>query len=435
MAPATDPTTTGSPSYPARILLPRDRREIVEEFQRTHCDPEGIGIMAGKARSILVRIDEVPLKASPLLKQEFLAVGGDAVHARGVADHSVSTSSVILIGTRAQYLRALAKLDRQPFHLTAIGRSVEAALSRFEHRGPRTIRGAHCSWIVGDRPQVLGIVNVTPDSFSDGGRYLDPERAIAHGVALVQEGAAALDIGGESTRPGARPVDPAEEWRRIAPVIRGLRDRVSVPLSVDTRHAEVARRAIDAGADLINDVEGLRDREMRAAIREGGAAAIVMHMRGTPETMQHMTEYADLRAEVFHALADATERARSEGIGADRLLVDPGLGFGKSPAQSLELLLHVGELASLGYPIVVGASRKSFLGWAVGQPDPTLRFEAGLAAAVLAADAGAEILRVHDVAPTVRALALVARGRSDHGGDDRSEPSSGRSSSTMNEPT
>lgn len=410
MAPESDPPARGAPRFPARILTPRSGGEIVEEFERTDCDPEGIGIMAGKARSFLVRLDEVPLKASPLLKQEFLAVGGDAVHARGVADHSVATSPVILIGTRAQFHRALAKLERQPFHLKAIGRSVEQALAHFQSTGPRTVRGAHRSWTVGDRPRILGIVNVTPDSFSDGGRFLDPDRAIQQGEALVREGADALDIGGESTRPGATPVDPEEEWRRIAPVIRGLAGRVPVPISVDTRHAEVARRAVEAGADIVNDVEGLRDPAMRAAVRETGAAAIVMHMRGTPPTMQQRTDYADLRGEVFRALAEATDRAVEEGIPADRLMVDPGLGFGKTAEQSLELLAHAGELRSLGYPVVLGASRKSFLGGA-GPGATDARLEAGLAAAVLAADAGVEILRVHDVGPTARALSLVARSR------------------------
>ena len=408
MAPESESPRRGEPRFPARVLAPRSAREIVEEFERTDCDPEGIGIMALKARTFLVRLDAVPLKASPLLKQEFLAVGGDAVHARGVADHSVATSPVVLIGTRSQFHRALAKLQRQPFHLKAIGRSVERALVHVQSTRARTVPGAHRSWTVGDRPRILGIVNVTPDSFSDGGRFLDPDRAIEQGEALVREGADALDIGGESTRPGATPVDPAEEWRRIAPVIEGLARRVTVPISVDTRHAEVARRAVAAGADIVNDVEGLRDPAMREVVRATGAAAIVMHMRGTPATMQHQTDYADLRGEVFHALAEATDRALEEGIPADRLMVDPGLGFGKTAEQSLELLTHAGELRSLGYPVVIGASRKSFLG-GTGPGADDARREAGLAAAVLAADAGVEILRVHDVGPTARALALVAR--------------------------
>ncbi len=408
MAPESESPRRGEPRFPARVLAPRSAREIVEEFERTDCDPEGIGIMALKARTFLVRLDAVPLKASPLLKQEFLAVGGDAVHARGVADHSVATSPVVLIGTRSQFHRALAKLRRQPFHLKAIGRSVERALVHVQSTRARTVPGAHRSWTVGDRPRILGIVNVTPDSFSDGGRFLDPDRAIEQGESLVREGADALDIGGESTRPGATPVDPAEEWRRIAPVIEGLARRVTVPISVDTRHAEVARRAVAAGADIVNDVEGLRDPAMREVVRATGAAAIVMHMRGTPATMQHQTDYADLRGEVFHALAEATDRALEEGIPADRLMVDPGLGFGKTAEQSLELLTHAGELRSLGYPVVIGASRKSFLG-GTGPGADDARREAGLAAAVLAADAGVEILRVHDVGPTARALALVAR--------------------------
>ncbi|EQD74227.1 dihydropteroate synthase, partial [mine drainage metagenome] len=214
MASESDPPSRGAPRFSARILTPRTSREIVEEFERTDCDPEGIGIMAGKARSFLVRIDEVPLKACPLLKQEFLAVGGDAVHARGVADHSVATSSVILIGTRAQFHRALAKLERQPFQLRAIGRSVEQALARFPSTGARAVRGAHRTLTVGDRPRVLGIVNVTPDSFSDGGRFLDPDRAIAHGEALIREGADALDSRGGVDAARSR---PGRSLGRVAP--------------------------------------------------------------------------------------------------------------------------------------------------------------------------------------------------------------------------
>jgi dihydropteroate synthase len=273
--------------------------------------------------------------------------------------------------------------------------------------GARKLVGAHRQLPLGDRTRVMGVVNVTPDSFSDGGRFLEPRSAIARAEALVAEGADLIDIGGESTRPGAAPVSADVEWRRVEPVVRSLAGRVAVPLSIDTRHPEVAARAVDAGADIVNDVEGLRSDAMRRVVARTGAATVVMHMRGTPATMQDDLAYVDLRGEILAWLRERTEAARAEGIGADRIAVDPGLGFGKSPEQSLELLVHAGEFRSLGYPVLLGASRKSFLGWATGTNDPGERLEAGLVAAVIAAQQGVELVRTHDVGPTVRALALA----------------------------
>ena len=401
--------------HPARVLEVETLADIARELERTESDPEGVAIMTRKGRIYPVRLENVSLKAAPLLKQETLSVGADSAHARGIADHSVTTTSVVLLATWGQYQRLLPKLRRQPFHLAEAAQEIDRALRAYVTRSPRTIRGPHRSFVVGDRPRVMGVVNVTPDSFSDGGLHLDPKEAVAHAGRLVAEGAEMIDIGGESTRPGAKPVSPEAEWARIAPVLAGLAGRLSVPVSVDTRHGEVAERAVDAGADVVNDVEGLRSEAMRRAVARSGAAVIAMHMRGDPTTMQTDLTYADLRGEVFVALAEATDRAVEEGIPAERILIDPGLGFGKSAEQSLELLLHVGELRSLGYPVVLGASRKSFLGWALGNEDPARRLEAGIAAAVIAAERGVALVRTHDVGPTVRALALVraAQGLAD----------------------
>ncbi len=363
--------------------------------------------MTRKARIFPVALRRVPLKASPLLKQELLAVGADAAHARGVADHSVAESDVVLLATWGQYRRLLPKLRRQPFQLRAIADEIQAALAHYTARAPRRVEGAHRSFEVGGHVLVMGVVNVTPDSFSDGGEFLDPAKAIAHARRLVSEGAHLIDVGGESTRPGASPVDPDVEFERIAPLIAALAADGRVPISVDTRHAATARRAIAAGADIVNDVTGLADPAMRAVVRETGAAAIVMHLRGTPETMASETQYEDLRGEVFEALARATEQAEADGIPSTKLIIDPGLGFAKTAPQSLELLAHVGELRSLGYPVLVGASRKSFLGWTLGSAPTEDRLEASIAAAVVAGLQGAHIVRAHDVRPTVRALALV----------------------------
>jgi dihydropteroate synthase len=257
----------------------------------------------------------------------------------------------------------------------------------------------------------MAVLNVTPDSFSDGGKFLDPARAIAAAETMIREGADLLDVGGESTRPRSSEVGPEEEWERIRPVLEGLRGRLAAPISVDTRHPRVAERAIEAGADFINDVEGLRSEAMRSTVARTGAGVVVMHMRGTPATMQENLEYADLRGEVYAALAEATDTARRSGVAPEKILIDPGLGFGKSAEQSLELLVHAGEFRCLGYPVVLGASRKSFLGAILGDAGPAERIEAGIAAAVIAAEHGVALIRTHDVAPTVRALKVVAAAR------------------------
>jgi dihydropteroate synthase len=405
---APPPAEPPSHRFGARVLEWDRLSEIAREIERTESDPEGVGIMTRKGRIFPVRLSDVPLKASPLLKQELISVGGDAAHARGVADHSVATSPVLLLATWGQYRRLLPKLRRQPFRLAELAEEVDRALRAYTAHGARRIDGAHRSFTLGDRPRVMGVVNVTPDSFSDGGRFLDPAEATAAALRLAEEGASVVDLGGESTRPGATPVSADAEWRRVAPVFEALRGRLTVPISIDTRHAEVAAKAVDAGADLVNDVEGLRSEEMRRVVVRSNAAAVVMHMRGTPATMQDELNYVDLRGEVFGALAAATDAAIRSGVPSEKLLVDPGLGFGKSAEQSLELLVHAGELRSLGYPVVLGASRKSFLGAVLEPSSSADRLEAGLAAAVLAAERGVALVRTHDVGPTVRALALVA---------------------------
>lgn len=397
--------------YRARVLDLDGPGEIARALERTDSDPEGVGIMTRKARIFPVWLEGVPLKALPLLKQELLAAGGESAHARGVADHSVAESAVVLLATWNQYRRVLPKLLRQPFRLAEVAEAVDLALRQYTRQAPRTVTGLHRSFTVGRRTLVMGVVNVTPDSFSDGGLAFDPDAAVARALRLAEEGAAIVDVGGESTRPGAEPVSPESEWRRIGPVIGRLHGQLDIPISVDTRHHEVAAQALEAGADLVNDVSALSDEPMRRLLARTGAPAVLMHMRGQPRTMQAETGYADVRSEVYGALAQAAERAISSGIAPERLLIDPGLGFGKSAEQSLELLSHVGELRSLGYPVVVGASRKSFLGHVLQAAPVTERLEASLAAAVLAARAGAEIVRVHDVQATVRALRVVDGAR------------------------
>ena len=253
------------------------------------------------------------------------------------------------------------------------------------------------------RPRVMGIVNVTPDSFSDGGRSFALDDAIATAERLVAEGADLLDVGGESSRPGADVVDEEEEARRVVPVVRALAGRVGVPISIDTTKPKVARLALEAGAAVVNDIRGLDDPELLAVAAGSGAGVVLMHMQGTPQTMQVDPRYGDVVAEVLADLGRAVDRAEAAGIARERIAVDPGIGFGKSFEHNLRLLKSLESFASLGCVLLVGTSRKGFLGKLAGRRtgDQTVP---SVTSALAAAAAGARVVRVHDVAATVEAF-------------------------------
>jgi dihydropteroate synthase len=263
------------------------------------------------------------------------------------------------------------------------------------------------------RPSVLGILNVTPDSFSDGGMFVDPERAIEHGRRLVEEGAAVVDVGGESTRPGAAGVSERDELTRVEPVLQGL---AGLPVSIDTSKASVARRALELGAELVNDVTALRgDPGMAEVVADGAAFVCLMHMQGAPRTMQEAPHYDDVVSDVLAFLEERVAFAVERGIREERICVDPGIGFGKTADQNLELLRRLDELCSLGRPVLVGVSRKSTLGKVLGDAGATQgTLAASVAGAVTAYERGASMIRAHDVRETVEALAVAAaveRGR------------------------
>ncbi len=257
-----------------------------------------------------------------------------------------------------------------------------------------------------DRPLVMGVLNVTPDSFYDGGEHLDPGAAVEQAHRMAEEGADLVDVGGESTRPGASPVEAEEEWARVGPVLEELGGG-PVPISVDTTKSEVAARALDAGAAVINDVSGLRfDAGLADLAAERGAGLVLMHMRGTPRTMQDRTEYDDLVAEVRAFLSEAVDEAGRRGCDPAQIVVDPGIGFAKTARGSLEIVGRAGEFAVRGRPVLVGPSRKSFIGEVLEVPAGE-RLEGTLAACVLALERGARVFRVHDVRAARRALDLA----------------------------
>ncbi len=276
-----------------------------------------------------------------------------------------------------------------------------------------TTAGADLIWSFRDRvfdlsarTLVMGVINVTPDSFSDGGRFVAPGAAIAHARQLMAEGADLLDLGAESTRPGAEPVTASEQIRRLAPVIGALAADPQACLAVDTADAEVADRALELGAQVVNDVTALADPGMAAVVARRGAGLILMHMTGTPATMQQDPRYGDVAQEVRGHLAARFEAARTAGVPAERIVLDPGIGFGKTVQHNFELLARLEEFKSLGRPLLIGVSRKSFLGRTLDLPVDQ-RLEGGLAAGAVAVFLGARILRTHDVAATVRAVRIA----------------------------
>jgi dihydropteroate synthase len=255
----------------------------------------------------------------------------------------------------------------------------------------------------------MGVLNVTPDSFSDGGRYIDPEKALDQAYYMADSGADILDIGGESSRPGANSVSAEEEIKRIIPIIKKLSKKTKLPISVDTVKSEVAEKAFDAGASILNDISALRDDDKMADLAAGsGAYVILMHMRGTPSNMQDNTEYRDLIGEVSGFFNDSASRALEAGIKKEKIIIDPGIGFGKSVEGNFTILKKLDKFLKLGYPVLIGASRKSFIGKTL---DVALdeRIEGSIAAACYAVLNGADIIRVHDVVETRRALTIIEK--------------------------
>ncbi len=311
-----------------------------------------------------------------------------------------------LVAAPLSRLAPLARPDRAPPELALVG----AGLSRFLV----TVAEPPLQWHVAgrilalDRPLLVGVVNVTPDSFSDGGKYSDLDQAVAQAERLAADGAGLLDVGGESTRPGAATVSEAEECRRVVPVITELVRRGLPPVSVDTRKAGVARAALDAGAVAVNDVSGLAfDPHLPRLVAERAAGLVIMHMRGTPPTMDGLARYGDVAVEVAGELREGIARAEAAGVPADRMVVDPGFGFAKTPQQNFRLLDELATIVGLGYPVLVGPSRKRFLGVATGAPVED-RDRATAVACALAWERGARLFRVHDVALAREALRVAA---------------------------
>jgi dihydropteroate synthase len=384
-----------------RVVEATNGAAIAREMRHAGATPEGISRMLTQAGTLAVAIENVCRKDADFLEQEMRAVGGDACAER------IEATDVVLVGNRRQLAALGDRLRREPFDRTALGEEIADAIDRHGRRRFELVMGAY-RLSAGPRPLLMGVVNVTPDSFSDGGRFLEADRAVAQARRLVEEGADILDIGGESTRPGSDPVPEDEEMRRVLPVVETLAEAVDVPLSIDTRRARVAREAVAAGAALVNDITGLQgESEMARAVAETGAGIVLMHILGEPKTMQQHPQYNHLMADILRYLRRGLAIAEEAGVAENRILVDPGIGFGKTLKHNLEILAELGQIRSLGRPILVGPSRKRFIGEVTGVEDPAERTYGTAAACALAVAAGALVLRVHDVAEMKQAVELA----------------------------
>ncbi|MGC8959759.1 MAG: dihydropteroate synthase [Chloroflexia bacterium] len=419
----------GSP----RILCLTTPEELRREMERIGVSKKGTDIMVPKGVFRVLKVSGLPAAQANIVKQEMLAKGGEAaVNWRSYLAREGATSDVLLMGTLRHFRLLIAKLRAQPrsLGLRPLAEALEETLRRYagETLGETVLAGRTFRW--GERTYVMGILNVTPDSFSgDGllGRADSPvEAALERARRMAEEGADLLDVGGESTRPGATRVSAEEEMARVVPVIERLAREVDLPISVDTYKAEVAREALRAGAHLVNDVWGLRNpagegwnEALAAVVRDFGVPIVLMHNRRAPATTGDLgghyrqVEYRDLLGEICAELGESIAFALEQGLPWEHLIVDPGIGFGKTPEQNLEVMRRLGELRSLGRPILLGTSRKSFIGLTLRLP-PQERLEGTLATLALGVVGGADIVRVHDVREAVRAVRIsdaVVRGQ------------------------
>jgi dihydropteroate synthase len=389
-----------------RCLPIATTREALHEMGEVGVDPTGMRMMEGKAIHLNLKLEGITPRTSNLLKQEMLSLGGDAAVDRRGLDCSAESTDAILMGTYKQFEKLASKLEHYP-GVEALGHSFRDTLknlSKAHYRLPCRQR----TFTLGKKTLLMGVLNVTPDSFSDGGLFLEREKAVARGLQMVEEGADLIDVGGESTRPGSKPLPQEEELRRILPVIESLARKTDVPISVDTYKSPVAKEAIRAGAALINDISGLHfDPDLAGVAAEERVPMILMHIRGTPETMQTEIHYDSLLSEIIQSLKESVQKAERAGVDPDQVIIDPGIGFGKTSEHNFLILKHLSEFRVLGKPLLLGTSRKSFIGKILDTEDLSERLEGTLASIAIAVLNGAHIVRCHDVREAKKAIAVA----------------------------
>jgi dihydropteroate synthase len=401
--------------FNVRILNLDSPARIRAEMNKVGASSPGVSLMAPKASFRTVKAEGLNFAAANIIKQEMLARGGEVVTSRAVYSSKDADSDVLILGTLRQFENLIKKLRVQPFKsLQAIATELEHALVR--HAGeellPLRIGGRLFGW--GERTHIMGVVNVTGDSFSGDGLGHDVDAAVAQAERMVQEGADLIDVGGESTRPGSEPVAVDEELRRVLPVVEAMAGHLDVPISIDTFKSEVAAAAVEAGANLINDVWGLRmDPLLGEVAARSRVPLVLMHNRSRPKDAVQTerlggrylgVEYDDLMGDIIRELRESIDLALEAGVERHNIIVDPGIGFGKTVEQSLRIMADLSELRVLGRPVLLGPSRKSFIGYTLDLP-PEERVEGTAATVAVGIANGADIVRVHDV----KEMARVAR--------------------------
>jgi dihydropteroate synthase len=397
----------------ARVLTQSIQEDPAALMHRIGVHPEGVRIMTPKAAMAAVYLSDISAYAARILKQDLLSIGADCATAADTLIRNRRTDCLIL-ATRQQLSSLSARLRRQSETLRMIAHSIDVAIKNSDRK--IFVLKACNRKIRIDRPFVMGILNITPDSFSGDGLAsvesgklkVETEGLLRRIEDMVSAGVDIFDVGGESSRPGSRPVSVKEELRRVIPIISLLTKKYPrIPVSVDTYKPAVARAALGAGAVMINDITGLKDKDMRNLAARSGAAVCIMHMKGTPRTMQKNPRYADVLGEVFDFFVRRVDAARKDGVDDSRIVLDVGIGFGKSQEDNLRLLSYHHEFMSLGYPLLLGISRKSFIGRILEESQPEHRRVGTVAALTLGIARGARILRVHDVSEAVQAVKVA----------------------------
>ncbi len=373
-------------------------------------DPYGAKIMLPKAATFLIRVAAIHNIAANILKQEMLSLGADAAIARGALTGKIKKTDILLIGQLAQFNALTNKLKIQPFGLQKLACELDENIKNFtKNNFVLSLRKGFLN--LNKETLIMGIINLTPDSFSNDGLYRSlssnyPNLALKKAQTLIADGADIIDLGGVSSRPGAKNISTKEELRRTMPVIKLLAKKINAPISIDTTKPEVAKAALGAGAQIINDISGLRNKNMIKVIAQYKAAVVIMHMLGKPVNMQKRTTYKSLINDISFYLKNAISSAQTAGIKPDKIIIDPGIGFGKTPVHNLEIIKHLADFKVLGKPILIGPSRKSFINKVLKSNSLNL-ISGTLTACVMAAERGVNIVRVHDVKEVSQSLRMM----------------------------
>ena len=390
--------------YRIRVIASPGVNTLRDNLQKVQVSGTVIENLAHKAEAYGVLINDVSAAQAHILKETILSLCGDTGVHRELIMHSVHTSSVVLLGTLRQFSTLSEKMAPQPFKLKEVAEMVECAVKNHQKQEFEFRFRNRCLNL--RKPVIMGILNVTPDSFSDGGKFNETQAAVAQALRMIEEGAAIIDIGGESSRPGAEPVQIQTELSRVLPVITEIRKRTDVPISIDTYKPEVADEAMKAGADIINDISGARNPQMLEIAAKTGAGFVTMHMLGLPRNMQQDPRYIDVIAEIYEFLLESRIRLVQAGVHKDKIVLDVGFGFGKTAQHNLTLLKYLNQFRTIGCPLLAGLSRKSLFGIITGASVNDRLIET-IAAHDYCLLQGAKIIRTHDVKEANKAFAIL----------------------------